>query len=101
MRWSQVRVLGYIGSNARKAHHLDVKFFPCGPDGLEILAAEVAKTQFQRMANHGLRDGVSLGCELIADGRPDEIAAVGVESLLHQEVHPSQVDIAKVDGDLF
>ena len=38
--------------------------------------------------------------KLVANGGPDEVGSVGVESLLHHEVDMAEVHIAEVDGDL-
>jgi hypothetical protein len=38
--------------------------------------------------------------DLVAYRRADQVGAVGIEALLHQQVDLSQVDVADVDGDL-
>ena len=38
--------------------------------------------------------------ELVADGRPDEIGTVGIESFLHHQIDVTEVNVAKVDRDL-
>ena len=52
------------------------------------------------MPGEGLLDGLAMAVELVADGRADEVGAVGVESLPHQQVDMAEVDIAEIDGDL-
>ena len=47
-----------------------------------------------------LADRLGMPVELVADGRADEVATVGVEALLHQEVDPAEIDIAEIERDL-
>jgi hypothetical protein len=44
------------------------------------------------MPDDRLLDGIRVSGELVADRRPDEVGAIGVEALVHQ-----QIDMAKVD----
>src|SRR4029079_15180174 len=39
--------------------------------------------------------------ELVADCRADEIAAVGIETLLYQQVDTAQIDVAEIDREFF
>ena len=52
-------------------------------------------------ARHGLTDGVVLPLELVSNGRADEISAICVEAVADHEIHASEVDEAKVDGNFF
>jgi hypothetical protein len=37
---------------------------------------------------------------LVADRRTDEIRAITVETIAHEQVHAAEIDEAEVDGDL-
>jgi hypothetical protein len=50
--------------------------------------------------SNGLLDGVVVAIELIADRCSDEVGAVGIKPLLHQEVDVTEIDIAEIDRDL-
>jgi hypothetical protein len=41
-----------------------------------------------------------MAIEAGADGRADEIGAVGVEALPHHQIDVAEVDITEIDGDL-
>ena len=41
-----------------------------------------------------------MGRELIADRRANEIRAVRIKALLHQQVDMAEVDVAEIDSDL-
>src|ERR1700760_2098402 len=66
----------------------------------EIGAAVIPEPEVQAFSDGRLLDDVCVAFELIADGRPDEIRAVGIKPLLHHEIDLTEVDIAKVDRDL-
>ena len=51
------------------------------------------------MTRNGLPNRVVLTIELIADGRADEVGAVGVKPLLHQEIDVAEVHVAEIDGN--
>jgi len=53
------------------------------------------------VAHHGALDRVLMLIELAADGGPNEVGAVLVETFLDQEVDLAEIDNAHVDGDLF
>ena len=59
-----------------------------------------SRAEIEPAAAHRLLDRGVVAIELVADGGPDEIGAIGIESLRHQEVDLPQIDIAQVDGDL-
>ena len=79
---------------------LDVKRLPRRSHRLQILPAVVVQAQIQPMPGEGLLDGLAMAIELVADGRADEIGAVGVEALPHQQIDMAEVDIAEIDRDL-
>ena len=37
--------------------------------------------------------------ELVADRRPDEVGAIGIEALVHQQIDMAKVDESDVDRD--
>ena len=67
----------------------------------EICACITAQAEIELAPRHRLPHHVVVALELVADGGANEIAAVGVEPLLHHEVDLSEIDEAEVDGQLF
>lgn len=53
------------------------------------------------MACDGFPDRIIMPIKLVSNGRPDEVGPVGVEALMNKEIDVAQVDIAKIDRDLF
>jgi hypothetical protein len=58
------------------------------------------KTEHQRLAGHRLLQRVGMSRELVADRGANEVAAVGIEAFLHQQIDLPEVDVAEVEGDL-
>jgi hypothetical protein len=46
-----------------------------------------------------LLDGIRMRGELVADRRSDEVGAIGVEALVHQQIDMAKVDESDVDCD--
>src|SRR6478736_3504043 len=84
----------------RQPEHLDVKRLAGRLHGLQVLPAVLAQAEVELVPSNGLLDGVAVAIELIADRRSDEVGAVGVKTLLHQEVDVAEIDIAEIDRDL-
>src|SRR5262249_9423748 len=91
----------HVGGNGGEPEHLDVKLFTGGFDGLEIRARIVPKTKLQRMPHDRFPDLLAMGRKLVADGRANEVRAVGIKAFLHQQIDMAEVDVTQVDGDLF
>ena len=68
--------------------------------GLQILSAVSTQTKVELVSSNGLLDGVVVAIELIADRGPDEVGAIGIKALMHQEVYVAEIDIAEIDRDL-
>ena len=85
----------------RQAEHVDVQQLAGALRRFEILAAVIPQPQIQRLSDRRLLDDVRVPFELVADGRPDEIGTVGVEPFLHHQIDVAEVDITKIDRDLF
>ena len=51
------------------------------------------------MPDDRLLDGIRVSGELVADRRPDEVGAIGVEALMHQQIDMAKVDESDVDCD--
>jgi hypothetical protein len=49
--------------------------------------------------HHRLLDGIRMSGELVADRRSDEVGAIGVEALVHQQIDMAKVDESDVDCD--
>src|SRR5947209_8761249 len=77
-----------IGSNAGKAQHLDMQHLASRTRRVEVFA------------HRGLLDHVGVALELVADGGPDEIGPVRVETILDHQIDVPEIDIAEIDGDL-
>src|SRR5271163_846432 len=52
------------------------------------------------MAGHGLLDRLVLAVKLVANGCADKVGTIRIESLLHEEVDMTKVNVAEIDGDL-
>ena len=89
-------VLGDTG----QPQHANVERLPGGLRGFQIVPAVVAQAQFDALASNGLLGCVRMPLDLVANGGADEVGAIGVEPLLHQEIDVTQVDITEVDRDL-
>ena len=86
--------------DAGKAEHPDVERLAGSARRFEILAAVVPQAEVEALARDGLLGRVGMPLDLVADGGADEVGAVRVEALLHQQVDVAEVDIAEVDRDL-
>ncbi len=96
----QGQLRGHVIGDAGQAQDLDMQFLAGRPDRLQVLPAVMTQAQLQGAADHGLVDHLGMGAQLIADRRANEVGAVGIEALLHQQIDLSQIDEAQVDGDL-
>src|SRR5665647_1799848 len=90
----------YIRCDDGETEHLDVKSLALCPDSLEIGAAVAPQTEIELLTGSGLLDLVAMPVELIANGRPDEVRARGVKSLLHEQVDVAQIDEPEIDRNL-
>jgi hypothetical protein len=89
----------HVRRDARKTDHFDVKLFSGRFDSLEIHAAVIPQSKLQRMASERATDHLFVRLELIADRRPNEVGAIGVEALLDEEIDPAEIDETEIDGD--
>src|SRR6476660_9725402 len=69
-------------------------------DLLQVAAGVVTAAQGEGAPGRCLVERLAPGGELRADGRADEIGAVGVEAFLDQQVDLPEVHQPQVDGDL-
>src|SRR5438876_11329638 len=51
------------------------------------------------MPHDRLLDGIRVSCKLVADRRPDEVGATGIEALANQQIDMAEVDESDVDCD--
>ena len=65
-----------------------------------LRAGEMLGPQHQRSAGRALLHRRCTGGELGANRGADEVGAVRVEAVLHQQVDMAEIDVAEVDGDL-
>src|SRR5271157_576198 len=66
----------------------------------EVGPGEMPQTDIHRLALDGFAHHVGMPVELVADGRADEIGPVRVETVLHQQIDMTEIDIAEIDRDL-
>jgi hypothetical protein len=53
------------------------------------------------LASQRATDHLFVRLVLVADRRPNEVGAIGVEALLDEEIDPAEIDEAEIDGDFF
>ena len=58
------------------------------------------ETEIQGLSGYRLPDLLGMPLELVANGRANQIGAIGVEAFLYKEIDLAKVDVTKVDGDL-
>src|SRR5690349_15024451 len=69
-------------------------------DLLQVAPGVVTAAQSQGAPGRCLVESIAPGGELGADGRADEIGAVGVEAFLYQQIDLREVEQSQVDSDL-
>src|SRR5919202_518489 len=94
------QVRGNVLGDARQAQHVDLEPVPGCPHRLEVLARVVLHAERQGLAGDRGTDRLGMLGELVANGRADEVGAVGVEALLDEQVDLPEIDRAEIDGDL-
>ena len=58
----------------------------------EVPAGIGSQAQFERQPRSRLLRNIGVGRELVADGRADEVRAIGIETVSHQEIDRSKID---------
>src|SRR5467141_2888551 len=69
-------------------------------DFLQVATGVVTAAQSESASGRRLVERLAPGGELGADGRADEIGAVGVEAFLDQQIDLPEVHQSQVDSDL-
>jgi len=59
--------------------------------GFQVLASVTSESELKLVSSDGLLDRIVMAVELIANGRPNKVGSIGVESLLHKEIDLAQV----------
>jgi hypothetical protein len=77
--------------NAGEAENLDVKRLAGGLYGFQVLPSVTSEAELKLVSGDGRLDRIVMAVELIANGRPNEVRSIGVESLLHKEIDLTQV----------
>src|SRR4051812_15481250 len=90
-----------IFRDREEAHHADVESLLLVPQLLEELPPVHHRPDDERLTPSGLPNRFLVLPELIANRHADELGAVGVEPLLHQQLDLAEIDGGEVDGDLF
>ena len=65
----------------------------------QICAAIASYAEFESVPRNRLLDGIRVSDELVADRRPDEVGAIGIEALVHQQIDMAKVDESDIDCD--
>ena len=60
----------------------------------------MSESELKLASSNGLLDRIVMAVELIANGCPNEVGSIGVESLLHKEIDLTQVYTSQVDSYL-
>src|ERR671912_105180 len=94
----QLRI--YVIVNARQAEHSYLQRLSSLTYSLQVAAGVVLQPEHQRLARHRLPDLLGVRGELVADSRSDEVSAIGVETLLHQQIYLPQIHKPQIDRDL-
>ncbi len=81
----------------RQADDLDLKHLSRGKRTLEVRTGHVLQTQYERTAGDRAFDRVGVHGELISDRCPDQIRAIRIEPLLHEEIDLPQINDSEVD----
>src|ERR1700756_933827 len=90
-----------VVSNTNEAQDVDMQQLATRPCRLKLGATIVSEPEFKRLAAHGLTDNVGVAIELVADGSPDEVGPVRIETVLHHKVDLTKINEAEIDRDLF
>src|ERR1700761_6482676 len=91
---------GDVGRDTGQPQHPDVDHLPGVANVLQVTTGVVGAAQDESAPGGGLVERFGPGGELAANGGPDEVRAVGVETLLDQQVYLAEIDQAQVDSDL-
>ena len=91
---------GNVGGDHRQAKNLDMECLAGRPDPLQLRPREVAQTQLEVAPRNRLLHRVGLPIELSANRRPNEVGAIGIESLSNEQVDVAEIDISEIYGDL-
>ena len=86
-----------IRRNPRQADHLDLQHLPRSQRTLEVGTTEVLQAQHKGAAGDGPLDLVGVNGQLIADRGSDQVGAVRIEPLLHQEIDLPEIDDTEID----
>ena len=89
-----------VRSNRDQPEHPDIERPLCSARRLQLFAAEVSEAEVEATAGDGLSGGLGMPLDLVSDCGADEVGAVCVETVPHEQIDVAEVDIAEVDGDL-
>jgi len=92
---------GNVAGNGYQPEHIDLKDLPRGVHGLQVLPTVVSQTKIKGLSSDRLANDVDVPIELVTNRGSNEVSAVAVKSILHHQIDVAEIDIAKVDGDLF
>ena len=84
-----------------KPENLDLQPLAARTRGFQVLARVVMNSQHQAAPADRLAQRVCVRCNLIADRSPDQVGAVRIETLAHQQVDVPKINVTDVDRDFF
>ena len=90
-----------VGGDNRQAENLDMKRFAGRTDRLKIRAAVLPQTKIELASRNGLLHRIGVTVELAADRCPDEVRAIGMKALPHEQIDMAEVDESHVDREFF
>jgi hypothetical protein len=87
---------GHIIGNACQSEHVDLKFLSSRAHCLKVFSRVALQPKRRGFTSHCLLDHFGMGRKLVADRRADEVGAIGIKALLHQEVDLAKIDHAQI-----
>src|SRR5271165_1725395 len=79
---------------------MDLQRLACRLAAFEVGPAEMPQTDIHRFPLDGFAHHVGMPLKLVADGGADEVGPVRVETVLHQQIDMTEINIAEIDRDL-
>jgi len=89
-----------VQSDRHQPEHPDIERSSCSARRFQLFAADVSEAEVETAPGDRLLRCLRVPLHLIADCSADEVGAVGVETVPHEEINVAEVDIAEIDRDL-
>src|SRR5436305_8866949 len=59
----------------------------------------MSQAQVEFLSGHRALDHIRMAIQLIANRGPDEVGAIGVKPVLHQQIYMAEIHISQIDRD--